>query len=250
MKKNLYLIISIISVIIIASGIYIYADDTIDASDLGYNGGTVEEAIDTLYEKAAKSCQNVAGNKTTIGTKYYCDLGDGVVRGMYVFKVNTDTVELLFEKNLVNGINYTDAMAYFNEGSAGYTLKESWMIVRSVSLPDASDIAAAVNYSEWDITTAAQGSYFYFGTHSINDNASLNNQYSWLSNYLYGCNGCDISESSDISQYYWTKNLIASRNDFAWCVGQSRLQNTNISPSNVANYALRPVVVVSKSDLS
>ena len=96
---------------------------------------------------------NTYGNPGEIGSKYECDLGDGISRIFYLLKNDelTNTVKLIYEKNVSDliGSNVTmtwaDANAFFDEGNDGYAVKQAWNKVVSVDLPDAQDIVDALD---------------------------------------------------------------------------------------------------------
>ena len=261
---------------IIFGSIGVVSAYTIFADNIGYtpkdstwkksNGEditNVKDAIDELYNKANTNnlntvCIRLSGTKETVGAKYVCNPGDGIYRTFYVLKVNDDTVDLIMDRNITDTlgenvtISFEDANSFFEEGHPGYATKTSWTGVISVNLPNAQDIATAGGISGFDVTTATQNDWSYFGVNSKSDTSERRN-YNWLYGYTRACYSYDCIESMPDNQNYpygyWTKNVVIGNSNYAWLVNR----NGNLSRDFVTDTTIdgvRPVITVSKSNLA
>ena len=247
----------VLTAIIVATG-SVYATIRIQADEIGYQDGTVEDALNNLYSKTTGTsfCKRITGNSTTIGSKYECDPGDGIYRIFYVLKVNDDTVDLIMDKNINKGtMNWNTAMQYVSSNN----LKTSWSNARDVTLPKAQDIADAVGNTSWNVDTATADSWFYLDKYNgdfqnsiqVANSANLS-AYSWLYNNTRECanNGCDINTSLDSTGAYgyWTQNQVFNSN-YAWDVVRGGQMGRD-PISDAQDIGVRPVITVLKSDLA
>lgn len=253
MKKILFGIL----IGVILSGTIAYATIKIQASEIGYKDGNVEDALNNLYNKAKSKafCMHTSGIKGTVGSKYACDPGDGVARNFYILKVDGNNVDLIMEKNLSDEVGenatmiYSDAIHFFDEENSGYATKQAWNKIVSIDLPSAQDIAVASEISNFDVTTATNWSFF--GVNSMTDTSKRAN-YSWLYNYTKNCisNGNCTNECSNdnkCSYGYWTKELLVNSLTDAWSINA----NGSLDMDNRGTTrGVRPVIRVLKSNLS
>lgn len=225
--------------------------------------------VDSVQKNSTKVCELVDGTHLAIGSKYECNLGDGVKRNFYVLvnDTNTDNVELIMDRNITQGsatptMSWQNAMAYFETG-AGVSIKESWTNIISVGLPGAQDIANAVGNTNWDLSTA-QATYqvsdaFFldpkdgvYGKTQVANSKNLSN-YRWLANYTASCSsyGCDPETSleSPEAKGYWTKNVVETYTSKSWNINNYVKMNA-IANSINNNCGVRPVVTVLRADLS
>lgn len=277
LKNRVFLVI--ITAIICIS-ISTYAAIKIQASEIGYKNGSVEDALNNLYNIANGnlsnySCILLSGNKETIGSEYACNLGDGVYRNFYLLKLDGNNVKLIMEKNLSDEIidsartmTYANALTYFDSGHSGYTTKQKWLTkVISVDLPDAQDIVDAsliINpKNDWtfDISTES-ATWWCLGSHEQDEpngpaycpTSTAQQNISWLFDYTRNCSSRGCSNSFEVSDSshangYWTKNLVSDNHNSAWNVGFYGTLTTN-NASGDLNFGVRPVITILKSKLS
>lgn len=269
MKKILKDNVKIISAFIIGlliSGVSVYAAALITSDTVSYDDGTVEEALNHLYDKAEKIgsikkfCKLLSGNFGEVGSKYECDPGDGVNRNFYLLTIHNEKVDLIMESNINEGtMSWNNAMKYFITG-AGKQTKESWINVQDVDLPDAQaiadiakDNATASNGSPW-LSSDGSTDWFCFGTHKqdhINSpycNAETNKPYAWLFNHLTDCLQTGCTDASGATAYgYWTKDLIVSIDSARRVTWAGLLGYTKISDATYSG--VRPVITVLKYNL-
>ena len=229
---------------------------------------TGNECNPNVFSENNKFCALKSGKALAVGSKYECDPGDGTKRIFYVLAVNSNTVDLIMERNLSDTVGnfkmaWSDAMAYFTTG-AGASTKASWKNVINVDLPSAQDIVDAsliINPKEnwsFDIKTA-QGTAWCFGSHVLDQpsgpdycpTSTAQQKASWLFDYTKNCGtrGCSHSlpQDGNYAWGYWSKDLVANDSSFAWYVhGRGML---NRDPVSNTNLGVRPVITVLKSSL-
>ncbi len=251
MRKNILLVLlGMLIMAVISVGVY-----AINANEIIYKNTTVDAAIDDLYSKInslnAAPCLLSVGTSETIGSMYVCNLGDNIVRKLYVLKVNENTVDLILDRNINSDkLTYSSAMTYFSTG-AGKNIISNWDNVESVSIPKAQDIANAANIAYWDVTTVTNDpGYIYFGGSTYSD-ASNRSNYKWLYNYTRDCSsyGCDANTSLTGSEAagYWTADTVSDNSSRVWRAGYKGYLAT-VSVNNTET-AIRPVVTILKSNL-
>ena len=239
--------------LVIAGSIGVIAVN-LSANNISYGNGTVKDALDELYSSSkGVSCLYLSGTKGQIGSRYICDPGDGVARNFYILKVDTNEVKLIMEQNLSDTVgtqkmlDWDTAMSFFFTG-AGSDIKTSWKNVSDISLPDASDIAAATNITSWDGSTSMNDPYFGGST-----SARVN--YTWLYNYTRGCVavGSCSNEYGDTDQNhaygYWTSSSVSDNQNSAWQA--TRGGNLEKSIKSYSTYSgVRPVITMQKTQLN
>ena len=254
---------------IIFGSIGVLAASQILASDISYKDGTVESALNDLYTKADNQtmegtvCMLVSGTKNTVGAKYACNPGDGVIRNFYILSVGQNNVKLIMEKNIAERVTYATSRDYFTTG-AGVSTKTAWTNVQSVDVPNAQDIVDAslvinpkqnftFNISEESATWWCLGSHeqdqpsgpTYCPTSTSQQKAS------WLFDYTIDCGsrGCSNSLADNSNSYgYWTKDEIYDDSTRAWDV--NRLGDLDSDAVSNANSGVRPVITVAKNKLA
>ena len=262
--------------LIIAGSIGVYASIKIQADEIGYKDGTVEDALNNLYTNAngKKFCVLLSeqyGTKGNIGSKYACNLGDGVIRNFFILKVDGNDVKMIMERNLSDTVgsarmsSHSAALNYLKSGGQGYSTVSAWTNATNVDLPDAQDIVDAsleINPKEdwsFDISTASS-TWWCFGSHVQDEpsgptycpTSTAQQKASWLFDYTIDCGsrGCSNSmpDNTSYAYGYWTKDLVANDSSRAWCVNTSGNLGS-ISVSN-AGRGVRPVITIFKSNLS
>ena len=253
-----------------------YAAIRIQADEIGYKDGTVEDALNDLYTNAngKKFCVLLSeqyGTKGNIGSKYVCNLGDGVARNFYILKVDGNNVKMIMERNLTDTVgsvrmsSHTAALNYLKSGGQGYATVSAWTNATNVDLPDAQDIvdaSLAINPKEnftFDISTAS-ATWWCLGSHVQDEpsgptyclTSAAQQKIVWLFDYTIDCGsrGCSNSmpDNNSYAYGYWTKDLVADDSSRAWYVnGIGRLSSYNVSSASIG---VRPVIIISKSNLS
>lgn len=259
---------------IIFGGIAVYATSAYSAANISYRNSNVKDILDSLYSLSPvnKFCTyqdstfGNASNHYSVGTKYTCNLGDGVTRNFYVLSSDDNSVNLIADENIkVNGsyvaMNWSSAMKYFDSG-AGKSLKDSWTNVVDVSLPDVNDIVKAVGNTTWHYEDTGYDDWFYFdpidnvyGQTSSKGYGNLS-AYRWIFGNLMDCYqyGCEQSQSNSVweARGYWTKSPVYRNTDNlnrTWLVLRNGyLERYSITDSS--SIGVRPVVTVLKSGLN
>ena len=260
-KGNVKVFVAVIITAVICICGTVYAASQILASDISYRNGTVESALNDLYDKANSStglvCMKLSGTTNQVGAKYHCDLGDGELRNFYVLKVGTDDVELIMERNISDTVgssttmSWNDATSFFDEGHDGYSLKQTWLTkVKEVKLPDAQTIVNAGGITGFDVTQHVDLVYVYFGTNSQSDYSKRNN-YLWLWDYTRECPNCSNSLSSSYAYGYWTSSkTVENSSSNAWNVHYIGCLNSSYALTDDTHIGVRPVITVAKSKLA
>ena len=261
--------------LIIAGGIGVYATSQILASDISYRNGTVESALNDLYDKAnnasgIKLCKYISGTEMTVGAKYECTLGDKdendnyIKRNFYILSTSSNnTVDMIMDRNITEStenkkIVWSNAINYFNSGQPGYKYTTAWTNVVSISLPSSVSIARAVNNNSWNVND----NWFCFGlkdkssciagsyTYSTPEEIAAAQNYRWLFNYTADCTafGCDSNTNLDSSEAsgYWCKDNWQNSSNAMSVDRHGRLNDTTI---NNQNFGIRPSITVLKSSL-
>ena len=206
-----------------------------DNTTINYEDYTVtyKDGVAEASEKGTKKlmtladCDLAAGTANTIGAKYTCNLGDGA-RTFYVLREDGDNVKLIMNENLGysawaesgdNSEGPVTANAYLASQTSGWTkLSQS-----QITLPDAQDIADAMGDSEWADNN-------YTGTYGPD----------WMRTNLDGDNG---------PYGYWTSTPYSADPSYAWhvdCYGNLVYNDVD----NIDSRGVRPVITISKSNLS
>ena len=194
-------------------------------SALVYNSGNPgQESSYTSQEVGLLASESGA---YTPGVTYTCELGDGESNTFYVLEENGDNVSLIAGFNLEGTVAWCKpgsdnscaadgAKAALKKRTSGWTkLTES-----QISLPSANQIA----------TSAGK---------TFNENSGASGLPTWLNSYT----------KTPVAYGYWTSTPYASYSYNAWYVNcDGTLRNYDVG--NVDLSGVRPVITVSKSNLS
>ena len=194
-------------------------------SALVYNSGNPgQESSYTSQEVGLLASESGA---YTPGVTYACELGDGESNTFYVLEENGDNVSLIAGFNLEGTVAWCKpgsdnscaadgAKAALKKRTSGWTkLTES-----QISLPSANQIA----------TSAGK---------TFNENSGASGLPTWLNSYT----------KTPVAYGYWTSTPYASYSYNAWYVNcDGTLRNYDVG--NVDLSGVRPVITVSKSNLS
>lgn len=160
------------------------------------------------------------------GNLIKCDPGDGEYRNFYILNENTDTIDLIMDRNIGKNTRAENAKSYLEE------VTKKWSNV-SVSLPDASKIASAINIDNWSF-----------------ESVESTNLPAWL----YGNLSCEIDSCSEkvkgtkgtsVTYGYWTS---AASDTVAWKIDYNPSFSTNAKDEENM-YGIRPVITVYKSTI-
>lgn len=220
MKKY---IIGLITGLLIAGSIGVYAAIRIQASEIGYKDTTVEATLNDLYSKSAgglKLCKfidNTYGSKGNVGSKYECKLGNET-KYFYILAIHTNTVDMLMDGYVADETryNYNDALNYFTSGSGSLYLQQ-WPNVISVGLPSAYDIGNAIGYSGWNQQhICVESGKLDIGSspycnHTSNDNLWLRNGGYWTATEINGNEAWSVRDGNEDLTPDWKTNTFKIR---------------------------------------
>ena len=204
-------------------GIYKYEVD--EASGLGTN------ANPTLLKRRYSLCKLVNGTKETVGAKYTCHLDSD--RTFYVLETSGDNVSLIMDRN-------------FTDDTVAKTL--AWCI------DGGDDNTTCKNIASKEEGTPLKHIQDTFGTSvevSIPSKEQIKGSYTgsmpiWLYDYLDGTTN-PVSGVYD----YWTSTPYTRGSVYACSVSYVGNIDCDISSvTNDINIGVRPVITVSKSNLS
>ena len=190
----------------------------------GQKGSSSEEEEPT----PTSICTSTSGTVSyALGTSYTCNVGDGP-RTFYVLEDNGDSVSLIMNENIGDNVKWDEsgsneygprtALAYLEEQTS------SWIV--EATLPTGQQIADAVGNTSW----TSGGKYISISSAP------------WLYDNLDG-------EDSTNLYGYWTSTPNSSDSRYAWSV----LYNGYLISYHIVDhtiYGVRPVITVSKSQLS
>ena len=205
--------------------------DYIVSYDKDNNKQIAQELYKGILCKAVTT-GNVPSGNYAYGDEYTCELGDNDEKTFFVLETNGDNVSLIMNKNIdSNGKGTTSgnivdwcksgadnscaadgALEYLKTSTTGWTkLTES-----QISLPSYDQLYKAAG-----------------------------NKTSGLSTWLYG----NLNVNNSVPYAYWTSTPYASRSSNAWYV-HSGGSLSDVSVDGVDVIGVRPVITVSKSNLS
>ena len=233
-------------------------------SDNTWKVSNVKDAIDDIKDKGVykKVCTKVSGTDLAVGSKYECNPSlDGETKyNFYVLRTEGNAVKLIMERNITDTVgsartmNWQTAMDFFRNG-AGKNL--GWKT--AVELPRAQDIADAVGNTGWKTAEKDYNGWFCLETNkqdtTTNPYCYNNTQKTeWLWNYTRECADwhCSNSLDSNYAYGYWTGDMVSKQLDTTarvWDVIRGgHLYSASVS--NAASRGVRPVITLSKSNLS
>ena len=185
----------------------------------GQNGSPLQESSYTRQEVGLLASESGA---YTPGVTYTCELGDGESNTFYVLEENGDNV------SLIAGFNLGDTVAWCKSGSD------------NSCAADGAKAALKERTSGWTKLTESQISLpSYDQIYKVAGNKTSGFA-TWLNSYT----------KTPVAFGYWTSTPTASNSDRAWLVNY----NGSLGGSGVGNdhlyYGIRPVITISKSNLS
>lgn len=257
---------------VFVSSIGVYATIKIQASEIGYKNGSVEDALNYLYGRAnnnnhgiSKFCELEDGyTHLTVGAKYKCQLGENdknqnnqlIYRYFYILKINNNSVDMIMDRNITDEISshtlsWSDAINFF-DSEIGISFINKWnnLIDTNINLPSIESLFNVIGFT----LNNSEGSWNCFDGHKLNDypwcSPNTNSEFSWLFNYLTDCenSGCD-TESNSTSSGYWTSSK-SYDNYHTWRVDKNGYLANGSSISNNTSNGVRPVITILKDNLS
>lgn len=236
----------IISIAIISIGVtVVFADDILTAAGIRYKGTrTVEDSLNELYIKVntkdtnshiCKFIDGTYGSFGNVGSKYECEVGHNIKYNFYLLAKNNNSVKLIMDRNINSGtVTWNNAMKYFRVGE-GLSIKNAWTNIIDIDLPEAQEIADAINY---DVIVT---------DNYIDSRYSISSDYAWLINYTNNCTSFGCTEGNDATTPgYWTRDLFFDK-EWAYDVINGNFYNTNVG--NTSGLGVRPVITVLTTNL-
>ena len=181
--------------------------------------------------KTAATTGNVPSGNYAYGDEYTCELGDNDAKTFFVLETNGDNVSLIMNKNIdSNGKGTTsgNTVAWCKSGNDNSCVADGALEYLKTSTTGWTKLTESqISLPSYDQIYKAAG-----------------NKTSGLSTWLYG-----NLNSSSAPYAYWTSTPFASDSFYAWFV----FCDGSLSYNRVGNYydyGVRPVITVSKSNLS
>ena len=219
--------------------------NTTKATALVYNGGDDSTNESSYTREEVGLLASEATSKYDAGVTYTCELGDGEQNTFYVLETNGDNVSLIAAMNLGAPVAWITKEDYLaaggtesDYGSLGNNnlgpitvnkiLKERASIWTKldedqIKLPSGNQIATAGGDTKWTENN-------YTGT----------TLQTWLNSYTKFTTG---------TLGYWTSSSVATDVISAWDMRYDNILHRDYV-SNSSSYGIRPVITISKSNLS
>ena len=181
--------------------------------------------------KTAATTGNVPSGNYAYGDEYTCELGDNDAKTFFVLETNGDNVSLIMDKNIdSNGKGTTsgNTVAWCKSGSDNSCAADGALEYLKNSTTSWTKLTESqISLPSYDQIYKAAG-----------------NKTSGLSTWLYG------NLNNNRAPYgYWTSTPLASDSDGAWIVDCGGSLDYGLV-GHVRNDGVRPVITVSKSNLS
>ena len=209
-----------------------------------YENGT---AIYYNPETGKKCSEEEAVSKT--GTKSGC-------MKWYVFndKEGNATVNVILDHNTTAKVawNLTKSNSEMKEVKTALENDTStWK--NTARLIEANEIAKITGHPTFDASKENQD-WFYLDSNNQTKTANSTNKskYAWLFDYTYECTdyGCNISISNSTTNGYWTSTPYKDSSTDAWIVSGRGYLCTYFVAYTAAADGVRPVITISKSNIS
>ena len=224
--------------------------DYIVSYDKDNNKQQAQELYKGVLCKAVTTATNgnIPQGKFAYGDEYTCELGDNEEKTFFVLETNGDNVSLIMNKNIdSNGKGTTsgNTVAWVTKEdylAAGGTSNDYGRIGNNKFGPITAEKALKKNTKTWTKLTESQISLPSYDQ----INKAAGNKTSGLSTWLYG--NLKVNNSAPFG--YWTSTPIASRSYGAWRVSYDGYLGGYNDVGYDSNNGVRPVITVSKSNLS
>ena len=216
------------------------------AKDSFYENGTAVTAV-YYNPETGKKCDDYTEKNSTTGTKSGC-------MKWYVFndKEGNATVNVILDHNTTANVawNLTGNNSEMKEVKKALENDTSnWKSGLKPRLITANEIAKITGNTGFDATQTGQD-WFYLDSNNQTQtaNSTKKSKYAWLFDYTDGCTsyGCNKADSSTYG--YWTSSPSKDNSAYAWRVDRSGGLSSNYVTGT--GYGIRPVITISKSDIS
>ena len=208
---------------------------------------TVGEAIYLDPTNLSATCN---ASNSTVGS------GTSGCMKFYVIKDNGSSVNAILDHNTANGVVWNSSnsnVAY--ESSGVYTSVQSLVTngwPSSTRLITVDEVNAITGKTGFDSTSTS--SWYYLD--SLNQTQTATSQgasnYAWLFDYTNSCtsSGCNVATSGTGDYGYWTQDTIgiAGSGSYVWRVNRRGILDGNSAKDS--DRGVRPVISVSKSQIS
>ena len=236
---------------------------TVDGFVFTYDGKKLTEAGETKEDvkkykvytngteiyynpETGKKCSKEEAKSTT-GTKSGC---------MKWYAFNDDdkssTVNVILDHNTTAGVawNSTGSNSGMKEVKTALENDTSkWKSDLNPRLIEANEIAKITGHPTFDASKGNQEAFFFDSNNQTQTANSTNkSKYAWLFDYTIECtsSGCNKADSSTWG--YWTSTRKVDKSIYAWHVNLDG--NLTNGPVNTTDYGIRPVITISKSNIS
>ena len=181
--------------------------------------------------KTAATTGNVPSGNYAYGDEYTCELGDNDEKTFFVLETNGDNVSLIMNKNLASngkGTTSGNTVAWCKSGTDNSCAADG-----------------ALEYLKTSTTGWTKLTEFQISLPSYDQiYKAAGNKTSGLSTWLYG----NLNVNNSVPYAYWTSTPHASSSTYARIVGYGgALFSDRV---DYGSYGVRPVITVSKSNLS
>ena len=256
------------------------------ANEIGYNGVTVEDALNSLKEKSGPVKRNlVTGGETYKGIVYLdptnltktCNESNSVsttetktgCMKWYIFDDSGNTYKMILDHNTTARIKWNDSnsnVAYENSNLKivvdDLVTTSKWKV--TPRLITATEITAITGKTGFDVSNT--GSWYWLDTNSGTQGSfSTQNRsrYDWLYNNLYKCKtdstdyGCSIEDNNSYTGYgtagdggtgaYWTDTPVGTAGSGSYVWFVNRNGSLGSPNANYTHSGIRPVIEIAKS---
>ena len=184
--------------------------------------------------KTTATTGNVPSGNYAYGDEYTCELGDNDAKTFFVLETNGDNVSLIMDKNIASngkGTTSGNTLAWCKSGSDNSCAADGALEYLKTSTTGWTKLTESqISLPSYDQIYKAAG-----------------NKTSGLPTWLYG--NLNSPSSGSTPYAYWTSTPDASNSYSAWYVDSvGYLSLTFVGRGS--DYGVRPVITVSKSNLS